>query len=825
MLEFYIQMIYPDSFENKIGFSSVRSGIKSFCVSHGGTSQVDEMRFLTDHHQIITLLRQTAEMVGILESGDDVPLHNVRDISSLLSAISVEGTFLSPEEMSTLRKSLESMNDISAFFSLSESSETQALTYPSLMEVAREMITFRQCLNEINRVIDPIGVVKDSASPELSAIRRQLSTMSGTINSVMRRVMSAAINAGYIEQDASPAMRDGRLVLPVHPMNKRKINGIVHDESASGKTVFIEPAEVVEVNNRLRELQMDEKREIKKILIELSAYIRPWVSEIRQSSEVVSKIDFIHAKAAYARSVGAHMINLSVDPEIELYHACHPGLQASLKRVGKEIVPINVTLSAENRILLISGPNAGGKSVCLKTVGIIQYMTQCGLLPTVYENSHIGVFESIFVDIGDDQSLEDDLSTYSSHLRNMNLLLRNGNERSLVLIDEFGGGTEPQIGGAIAQAILQEMNAKKMWGVITTHYQNLKQFADDTPGLINGSMLYDRQRMTPLFQLSIGHAGSSFAIEIARKTGLPRHILEEAEKIVGSDYINMDKYLLDIARDRRYWENKRQQIRQKEKKIEATLERYEAEADELHQKRKEIISDAKAEAKAILEGSNAVIERTIHSIRKSQAEKEQTLEARRRMKEEKDALLNEDRVEHKLLKKAPKRSRANASAAKAQKKEMPVSVGDVVKLDGEGVPGKVIEIRGDQATVVFGLLKTTVNTSRLRHTMSKIPSGVSKTASFVSAATEAQSRARQLEFSRQLDVRGMRADEALQAVTYYLDDAIQFNAGQVRILHGTGTGALRQAIRSMLDTVSGVKSYHDEHVQFGGAGITVVNLE
>ena len=818
-------MIYPDSFENKIGFTGVRSAVRRHCVSRQGAKLVDEMTFLTDFSAVSTLLSQVAEMTAIIESGNDIPLHNVRDVASLLATIAVQGTFLTPEELSTLRKSLESMNDISAFFAADSDSDAPS-PYPQLKAVVSGISTFRPCLSEINRVIDPLGAVRDTASQELSSIRRQLSTISGTINSVMRRVMASAVSAGYLEADATPAMRDGRLVLPVQPMYKRKIGGIVHDESASGKTIFIEPAEVVEVNNRLRELQIEEKREIKRILTDLAAYIRPMAPEIQQSSAVVSQVDFIHAKALYGREVDAHMVNLSPQPEIELYHACHPGLQASLARAGKQIVPLDITLSAANRILLISGPNAGGKSVCLKTVGIIQYMTQCGLLPTVYENSHIGIFDSIFVDIGDDQSLEDDLSTYSSHLRNMTLLLRRGDDRSLVLIDEFGGGTEPQIGGAIAQAILRQLNQQKMWGVITTHYQNLKKFADDTPGLINGSMLYDRQRMTPLFQLSIGHPGSSFAIEIARKTGLPRHILEEAEQIVGSDYVNMDKYLLDIARDRRYWENKRQQIRQKEKKIEATLERYSSEADELHTRRKEIISQAKAEAKAILEGSNAVIERTIHSIRRSQAEKEQTLDARRRMKEEKEALLADEGTQHDLLRKAPRRRKKSDTAASSAEpqKQRPIEVGDVVKLDGEGVPGKVMEIKGKQATVVFGQLKTTVKTDRLRHTMAKIPTAA-KAASFVSSATEAQSRARQLEFSRQLDVRGMRADEALQAVTYYLDDAIQFNAGQVRILHGTGTGALRTAIRSLLDTTTGVRSYHDEHVQFGGAGITVVNLD
>lgn len=818
-------MIYPDNFEYKIGFAAVRNGIRSHCVSASGVRHCDGMAFMTGFDEVESSLCEVAELVAILNGGEDLPLHNVRDIDPLLRTLDIPGMFLTAEELSSLRKCLTAMEEISSFFATKTEEGTSR--YPRMSEVASGIETFRPCIAAINRVVDPLGDVKDSASPVLADIRRQLSSMSGTINSVMRRVMANAVKEGYIDSDTAPAMRDGRLVLPVQPMYKRRINGIVHDESASGKTVFIEPAEVVEVNNRMRELQIEERREIRKILLDLATEMRPYVPAMSVSSDLLGLIDFIHAKAVYAREVEASMPNLHPDPQMELYHACHPGLQASLRKAGKEIVPLDIVLTPDKRLLVISGPNAGGKSVCLKTVGVIQYMTQCGVLPTVYENSHIGLFDDIFMDIGDDQSIEDDLSTYSSHLRNMTRIIRSGRASSLVLIDEFGGGTEPQIGGAIAQAILKKINELGMWGVITTHYQNLKHFAEDTDGLVNGSMLYDRQRMKPLFQLSIGHPGSSFAIEIARKTGLPSEIIDDAQSIVGSDYVNMDKYLLDIARDRRYWENKRLNIRQKEKKIEETLERYNAQAEELRLRRNEIISEAKTQAKSILEGSNAAIERTIHEIRRAQAEKEATLEARKEMAAEKERLLGGQSAEHKLLKKVPKSRKKpgqpSAVAMPAQSRQ--IAVGDVVKLDGEGVPGKVMELRGKQATVVFGQLKTTVAVGRLRHTDAKINSGVKREASFISESTSAGSRARQLEFSRQIDVRGMRADEAVQAVTYYIDDALQFNAGQVRILHGTGTGALRQAIRSYLDTVPGVRSFHDEHVQFGGAGITVVELD
>ncbi len=515
--------------------------------------------------------------------------------------------------------------------------------------------------------------------------------------------------------------------------------------------------------------------------------------------------------------------HLSEKPELELYHAVHPVLLESLARKGQEVVPLDIILTPSKRLLVISGPNAGGKSVCLKTVGALQYMLQCGMLPPVYENSHMGVFDDIFIDIGDDQSIENDLSTYSSHLRNMREFLRHGRRTSLVLVDEFGGGTEPQIGGAIAQAILKVFNDKGMWGVITTHYQNLKHLADETEGLVNGSMLYDRQQMRPLFRLSIGSPGSSFALEIARKTGLPADVLADAEEIAGSDYVNMDRYLLDIARDRRYWENKRQAIRQKEKKLEETLARYENDAETLRQHRREILAEAKEEARKILDGSNASIERAIREIRESQADRERTQAARLALQHEKADILKDKASDNRLLRKAPK-ARHKEPEKKPADAQKPLAVGDTVKLDGQGTPGKILEISGKNATVAFGMLKTQVKLQRLQRTLQQPSSGAREGASFVSASTVNSMRDRQLEFSREIDVRGMRADEAIQAVTYFLDDAIQFSQGQVRVLHGTGTGALRQAIRQYLDTVPGVESYRDEDVRFGGAGITVITL-
>ncbi len=820
-------MIYPDSFERKIGFDAVRVRLAELCCSTLGRNNVTAMVFTTDFAIIERNLLRTAEMAAILQNNVPIPLRNLHDVTATLKRCRIEGASLSLDELLKIRQSLQTVADITAFFTSRNTEENgDRPLYPLLTQLCDSLVPMPELTRRIDRIIDPLGNMRDNASPYLAEIRAELSRVSASVNSIMRRVMARAVDAGYLEKDVTPTVRDGRLVLPVAPMHKRKINGIVHDESATGKTFFIEPAEIVEVNNRARELELEERREILRILAEVTEYMRPSIPQMLDSYDILGELDFIMAKAIYARESDATMPHISNGLELEWYHATHPVLLQSLRRQGKEIVPLDITLSSEKRMLIISGPNAGGKSVCLKTVGIVQYMTQCGMLPTVYENSHLGVFDDIFIDIGDDQSIEDDLSTYSSHLRNMRHFLTHGNPRSLILIDEFGGGTEPQIGGAIAQAILKEFNNKRMWGVITTHYQNLKHFADDTDGLVNGSMLYDRQKMQPLFRLSIGNPGSSFAIEIARKTGLPASIIDEAAEIVGSDYINMDKYLLDIARDRRYWENKRMAIRQKEKKIEQVLERYEEDAETLRSKRREILAEAKDEARKILEGSNAAIERTIREIRESQAEKERTQQARQRMAQEKESLLadaSRQREANKLLRKAPKAKKAPADRTPKASASEPLAVGDNVKLDGQGTPGRILEINGKDAVVAFGMIKTNVKLTRLHRTLSQPSSGATAT-SFVSSATTDRLRERQLQFKREIDLRGMRADEAIQAVTYFIDDAIQFNQGEVRILHGTGTGALRQAVRHYLDTVPGVASYRDEHVQFGGAGITVVTL-
>ena len=816
--------------EKKIGFDIIREHVGTLCVSTLGRSRCEEMTFSSNPSEVRMRLDETAEMLALLQADSGFPIGGVHDRRQLLASIRVPGTFPAESDLPGLRQSLATIADIANFFSKLRNDDGRS-PYPALDSLARDLFTFPHMVAAIDRVIDRHGEIKDNASPALADIRRSISAAAAAINSAMRRVISSAVREGYLEADTTPSVRDGRLVIPVAPMYKRKISGIVQGESGSGKTFFIEPAEVVEANNRLRELTIEERREIVRILTALADTMRPEIDEMLAAFDLLGTFDFIYARAKYARDTEATLPLLADGPELEWYHACHPLLRQSLMRQGKEIVPLDITLTPQNRLLIISGPNAGGKSVTLKTVALIQYMIQCGLLPPVYGNSRIGIFDQIFLDIGDDQSIEDDLSTYSSHLRNMKYFLSRGNGRTLVLIDEFGGGTEPQIGGAIAQAVLKQFNTKKMWGVITTHYHNLKQFAEETPGLVNGSMLYDRNRMLPMFKLAIGQPGSSFAIEIARKTGLPEEIIADASEIVGSDYVNMDKYLLDIGRDRRYWERKRDSIRLKEKHLEETLARYEQEMETLRSQRRQIISEAKGEAARILENSNAAIERTIREIRSAQAEKEQTKQARERLDQEKRAMNNgDDNSAHPLLdKKIPKKKNQQKAPKPRQTDERPLEVGDNVLLaDGGGTVGTISAISGKEATVVFGNIKTTVKLARLKRTLRQAQSGAGKSgllsSSYISSQTNDASRERQLAFSHEIDVRGMRADEAVQAVMYYIDDAIQFNSSRVRILHGTGTGALRQCIRQYLGTVSAVSTYHDEDVRFGGPGITVVEF-
>lgn len=839
-------MIYPHNFEPKIGFEQIRLILKEKCLSTLGEERVTDMAFSNQFQEIEERLEQTEEFVRILQEADNFPAQYFFDVRPSIKRIRIEGMYLDEQELFDLRRSLETIRDIVRFLLKEDEEQDSSNPYPALRRLAEDILTFPQLITRINNILSPYGKIKDNASPELARIRRELSSTMGSISRTLNSILRNAQSEGVVDKDATPAMRDGRLVIPVAPALKRKIKGIVHDESASGKTVFIEPAEVVEANNRIRELESDERREIIRILTVFSDELRPSIPDILLSYEFLAEIDFIRAKALFAEETHALKPDLADKQVIDWATAIHPLLQMSLAKHGKKVVPLDITLNGQQRILIISGPNAGGKSVCLKTVGLLQYMLQCGLLIPVHESSHAGIFDSIFIDIGDEQSIEDDLSTYSSHLTNMKIMMKHCNERSLILIDEFGGGTEPQIGGAIAEAVLKRFNQKGSFGVITTHYQNLKHFAEDHEGVINGAMLYDRHQMQALFQLQIGNPGSSFAVEIARKIGLPEEVIADASQIVGSEYINADKYLQDIVRDKRYWENKRQSIRQREKQMEETIARYQKEMEDLQASRKEIIRKAKEEADHLLQEANARIENTIRSIKEAQAEKERTRQARQELTDFRQSIEEtgnreeEERIARKMeklrekqnrkkSKKSPVLSEAEVAQRKAQeeaKRRTGIVPGSVVKMKGQTVAGEVLEINGKNVTVAFGNLKTTVHIDRLEPT-NALPkqNELSTKSTFISTQTQDSMHEKKLHFKQDIDVRGMRGDEALQAVTYFIDDAILVGVPRVRILHGTGTGILRTLIRQYLQTVPGVRNFADEHVQFGGAGITVVNLQ
>ena len=820
-------MFYPSNFEQKTGFDKIRLLISDRCLSPLGKERVADMTFLTDYKMIGDKLEQVDEFVRIQQGEEDFPANYFFDVRYSLKRIRPEGTWLDERELFDLKRSLQTIHDIIRFFRPAGEEE---IKYPALTALAGDILVFPQLIGKIDTILDKFGKVKDSASPELQTIRREITVTMSNISRSLQSILRSAQGEGVVDKDVTPTMRDGRLMIPVAPAFKRKIKGIVHDESATGKTVFIEPEVVVEANNRIRELEGEEKREIIRILTDFTNLIRPAAPDILQSYEFLADIDFIRAKALFALEVGGIRPIVEDKQQVDWARAVHPLLYLSLKKQQKEVVPLDITLTDEKRLLIISGPNAGGKSVCLKTVGLLQYMMQCGLLVPMHERSRMGIFENLFIDIGDEQSIENDLSTYSSHLTNMKFFVKNCNGKTILLIDEFGSGTEPQIGGAIAEALLHRFNERRSYGVITTHYQNLKHFAEETPGVVNGAMLYDRHLMQPLFKLAIGNPGSSFAIEIARKIGLPEDVIAEASEKVGQDYINMDKYLQDIVRDKRYWESKRQNIRQREKRLEEVIARYEKELNEVNSQRKEIVKEAKAEAAHILSETNAKIENTIREIREAQAEKERTKQARADLQEFKERMSDKQEEDDRIARKMAKLKERNER--KKQKQKAPVQfnrdvieVGDHVRLKGQTTPGTVLEVQDKEAVVAFGMIKSMVKLDRLE----KVSKGQIKRdmqkSTFISEQTSDQMHEKRLHFKQEIDVRGMRGDEALQTVTYFIDDAIQVGAQQVRILHGTGSGILRQLIREYLRSVPGVRSFHDEHVQFGGAGITVVELE
>ncbi len=829
-------MVYPDNFENKIGFDRIRSQVKALCVTQGAVDKLFEAAFSDDYESVVARLGQVFEMRTVLMMDNGLPEGSFVDMDAFLKKGAVEGSFLEVGELAALRKGLAMVHGLVAFFN-SRTDEQ----YPQLRALCSGVDGFPEIINHIDSIVDKFGKVRDNASAELFSLRRTIRDRESQVSRRLQQIMGQAQASGIVDGDVSVSIREGRAVIPVAAANKKKIKGLIHDESATGKTVYIEPIEVVELNNELKALEYEERREVVRILTRFTDAIRPDLPRIRESGDFLTTMDFIRAKARFALANDCTLPIVENRSSIRLIRARHTLLAQTLRREGKEIVPLDLTLTDDKHILVISGPNAGGKSVCLKTVGLLQYMLQKGFLVSVSENSEMGIFKDIFIDIGDEQSIENDLSTYSSHLLNMKNILRSAGERSLILIDEFGTGTEPIIGGAIAEALLEKFEQRHCFGVITTHYSNLKYYASNARGIRNGAMTFDVQNIRPLFRLEMGKPGSSFAVEIARKIGLPEEIIRNASEKAGSDHINIERQLREIARDRRYWEQKRDKIRQAEKRVDELSEKYQSELETLKAERSRLLREAKAEARQLTAEANKQIENTIRVIRESQADKEKTLAVRRKMEEFKEKLERDssgdeaidrkiEQIRQREQRRAERRNRkpesGSATPAPPPEKSRSIEPGVKVRIKGQDAVGEVVSVSGKRATVGFGQILTTLDTERLEPiSNAEYKKAVRNERPAPAPVTNYSTSERRLQFTQQIDVRGMRVSEALQATQDFVDEAIMLGFSEIRILHGKGTGALKEEIRNYLRAVDLVKSARDEHEELGGAGITVVKLD
>ncbi len=823
-------MIYPENFESKIGFDRIRELLKERCLSPMGIEKVDGIHFNTDPALISEQLSATYEFQQLLVFEENFPSDNYFGFSACLNKIRIEGTFPEVREIYDLKRSLETVRAILNFFRSKE--ETK---YPILKKLCGPVKTYPYVIDSIDRIIDRHGAIKDNASSRLKEIRSEIISKNILASRRLSTILKQAQNEGIVDSETTVSLRNGRGVIPVNAFDKRRLKGLIHDQSASGKTVYIEPEEIVEINNDIVELEYEEKREIVRILTQFADNVRPYIDDLLESDSFLGEIDFLKAKAVFGNHFSSVKPVLTANPYISWKAAIHPLLHLTFERMpGRIVVPLDIQLDDTNRILVISGPNAGGKSVCLKTVGLLQYMLQCGLTIPVSENSESGVFRDILIDIGDEQSIENDLSTYSSHLVNMKAFLRYGGDKSLVLIDEFGSGTEPMLGGSIAEAILAELNRKKVFGVLTTHYTNLKHFASLTEGIVNGAMAFDNHLMQPLFQLYIGKPGSSFAFEIAKKIGLPEEILNEASGKAGVKNINYDKHLKDIARDKRYWETKRQNIRQHERRLEELIEDYEKELAGAKTLRKEIILKAKDEAQNLLKESNRIIENTIRQIKESQAEKEKTRDLRQQLEEFRESVIKEIRPSEsdaekkissltvKARKFRPKEKQE--TAVTSPDKQKPLQVGDAVRMTDTQAAGEITGIRDNMIQVETGSFRFMVSSDKVER-ISRSELKRSLRSGITQKVSDPAIRERKLSFRPEIDIRGVRGEEALKLVQELIDNALMVQHRNLRILHGKGNGILRQLIRDYLATVDVVKSFRDEHVELGGSGITVVEMD
>ena len=829
-------MIYPDNFEQKTDFVRIRSAIKGNCLGEVGQWLTDEMRFMPRFADVRNRLTEVSEFMQIIQSQVDFPTDFFFDLRPLFAKMRIDGSFAETEEIFCLYRSLSTVKAILRFYAKPENTDR----YPALSAIAANVAVHSFVTDSIEHVLTKQGAIRDSASPELARIRSERAEKQSAASRLIRRIIADAQQEGWVEADATLAVRDGRLVIPIGASQKRRIAGIVHDESATGKTCYVEPAPVVELNNEIAELEAAERREVVKILRALTDSLRPYTDDLDDALMFLGITDFIRAKARYALQIGATVPQQTDEPVIDWRNARHPILQEAFKADGRTLVPLNIALNATDRILVISGPNAGGKSVCLKTVGLLQYMLQCGLPIPVEPNSSTGIFSNIFIDIGDEQSIDNDLSTYSSHLIAMKHFVRNANSRTMILIDEFGTGTEPMLGGAIAEAILDKLNQSKVFGVITTHYTNLKHFAASHDGIVNGAMLYDTNRMEPMFVMEMGKPGSSFAFEIAYKIGLPQDVIDDARSKVGEDHLNFDKHLREIARDKYYWERKRENIRKIERRLEEMMETEKRELDEAKRFHKETVQKSKDEARRIIADSNRLIENTIRQIKESQADKQKTKELRQKIDDfkqttEAENSAEEERILQKIKKLKEREGRAKSSKAKQQgqlsaadvveERQRDFTIGMPVRIDGQNSVGEIMELNGKNAVVAFDNLYVTVDISRLQHLTADEKRKISRSVRQSSLQQSYELNQRRLQFNPGLDVRGMRADEAVSRVAAFIDEAVMVGAFEVKILHGKGNGILRYVVREYLQTVDVVTSVRDEHVDFGGAGITVVEIE
>ena len=802
-------MIYPSDFENKIGFSHIREHLNELCISEMGKEFVNKMCFCTDVDEIHTYLRLIQDFQTLMQDGVPFPVRDYNDLRDEFKHLAIDGTVISLESMFALKPTLSALSYIFKFFK-SEASEK----VPYLKALAEGISIDNHIFTEINRLIDDKGEIPDNASAELAEIRRDIRRKQSSIDHRMHKILVEAKNSGWTDSTAEMTIRDGRPVIPVRAADKRELRGFIHDESATGQTVYIEPAEIFETNNEIKELEYAERREINKILLAFTKILRPEIPNLTMAWRLLGLLDFIRAKAMLAHEYNCVIPELTDEPMFDWIEARHPLLEQKLKGQGKRITPLDLKLGDNNRILVISGPNAGGKSVCLKTIGLIQYMLQCGLAIPVKVDSKCGIFHDMFIDIGDEQSLENDLSTYSSHLINMKELLEHGNERTLFLIDEFGTGTEPQLGGAIAEAILLKMNEKKSFGVVTTHYANLKLLADNHPGIVNGAMLFDTRYLQPLYVMMIGKPGSSFAFEIAKKIGFPHEILDSAAEISGREHLDFDQQLQQLEIEKKEVRKKEYELKVADKLLDEVVTKYKSQLADIEKNRKTLLREASKEAQEIIDRANAKIEKTIREIKEAQAEKMRTKELREELKEMKQNLANEEKNLSKQLKAEEKEEIANAD----------LKVGDMVCINELEVVGELLAITDTDVTIQFGDVRLRTTADKLRKISRSQARKAQNNPSYLHKSIMNDINEKAQHFNLTLDVRGQRGDEAVDNVAKYIDEATLLSIKEVSILHGKGNGILRKLIREYLSKQSCVQKFSDASLETGGAGITRVTL-